>query len=762
MRSRAGFAVTPDRAGNAETDAIENREGSGDMMMTRHNFPVESFVRLRAIGFRQALVALVLALAAAGCGDYGGSGSDGSAVGSGNLGGNAPDGLSVSEQVTAFQTTVYPLLTQYCDDCHGGSGPGAPQIAHPDPATAWSAVVDSQKVNFADPGASRLVRRLAVDFHYCWSSCSADASEMLNQILAWQQAIENAGGSTGGVDVNGLQSETRMMANGTEEVGSERYDTGIIARWDFKEQSGNVAYDTSGVTPAMDLALEGPTLMSAYGIDVAEGRAIATAATSRKLYDRLADQQTGSQAYTIEAWISNLNTTQEGPARIITYSSGTGSRNFMLGQVQYQYIIRNRAYSQESNGNGGPDMETYDVDQDAQATLQHVVVTYDQLSGRRIFVDGTWTEDVDPIAPGRLWNWATNHRFVLGNEVSNDRQWLGQVRFVAIYDRSLTPAQIRTNYEAGIGKRITLSFDVSQWTGGNSRIEFSVTELDRYSYLFCSPTFVTDVTSPIRIQNLRISLNGLIPVSGQGFVSMNALVTSNRQLLSRQCTILGGLVDADTDVFQLHFEHLGVFQDPVPPMVPPTPGAENFGDPEPSLGVRNFARVNATMAALTNVDPESSAVEATYEELVQQLPAGPDLRSFVSANQVGVDKLGVEYCDALVGGETAGSQTLRNQFFSGASTFGWNQPPATAFANPTDVDMITDPLLDEIVGAGLRGDVGGQPARDQVEALLDQLIVDLMATCGGAGEPACDGTYTKNIVKGLCTAVLSSGAVHIH
>jgi hypothetical protein len=727
-------------------------------MMKSEIFPVESF----GTKLRGALLTLAIAVVAVGCGDYGGSDTDTSVLGNGGPGGGTPDGLSVAEQVTAFEATVYPLVDQYCEDCHGGSGPGAPQIAHPDVSTAWSAVVDSQKVNFSDPSASRLVRRLAVDFHFCWSDCASNASEMLAAIVAWQDAIEAAGGTTGGVDVNGLQSDTRMMSNGTEEVGAERFDDGIIARWDFKEQTGNMAMDTSGVAPAMDLTLEGPELMSAYGIQVAEGRAIASAVASRKLYDRIADQGSGSQAYTVETWIANLNTTQEGPARIISYSANSGSRNFMLGQLQYQYVVRNRAYTEESNGNGGPDLETYDVDRDAQATLQHVVITYDQLSGRKIYVDGVWTEDEDPIDAGRLWNWSPNHRLVMGNDVSNDRPWLGQIRFAAIYDRPLSAAAIKQNYDAGIGRRITLSFDVSEWTGGNSRIEFSVTELDGYSYLFCSPTFVTDVASPIRIQNMRISLNGIIPVAGQGFVNMNALVTGSRTLLSRQCTIVGGLVDADTDVFQVHFEQLGIFQDPVTPPTPPTPGVEDFGDPQPALGVRNFDRVNASIAALTTVDPQNGNVETTYEELVQQLPSGPDLRSFVSANQVGVAKLGVEYCDVLVGDENAGSQTLRNQFFNGAGSFGWNQPPATAFANPVNVDMITDPLLDKIVGAGLRGMVGGQPARDQVEALLDQLIVDLSATCGGGGQPACDGTYTKNIVKGLCTAVVSSGAVHIH
>jgi hypothetical protein len=712
--------------------------------------------------FGHVVLAFLVALVGTACGDYSGSDTDTSIL-QNNVGNGLPQGLSVTEQVTSFETTVYPLLRTYCVDCHGGSGPGAPQIAHPDPATAWSATVDNQKVNFADPSQSRLVRRLVTDFHHCWTDCGSDGSEMLAQIVAWQQAIEAAGGTTGGVDVADLTSDTKSLADGVEELGSDRVDTGIIARWDFKEQTGTTAFDTSGVAPAMDLTLEGPTLMSAYGIDVTGGRAVATQAASRKLYDRIADQGTGSQAYSLEMWIANANTTQDGPARIMSYSRNTGSRNFMLGQSLYQYIIRNRAFLDESNNNGGPDMETYDVDQDAQSTLQHVVVTYDQLAGRRIYVDGVWTEDLDPIDAGRLWNWNPDYRFVLGNEVTNDRQWLGQIRFAAVFDRPLSPQAIAQNYEAGIGKRLTLAFDVSQWTGGSSRIEFAVTQLDGYSYLFCQPTFISNVGAPVRVQNMRVSLNGVIPVNGQGFTNMNALVTGNRQLLSRQCSIVGGIVDPNTDSFQLAFEQLGIFQEPVATPTPPPPGAEDFGDPVPTLGIRNFARVNATMAELTGVDPETPSVEATFEELTQQLPGGTDLRSFVSANQVGVAKLGIEYCDALVGDGNPANQVLRDQYFAAAAgVFPWDQPPATAFANPADVDLVTDPLLDDMMGAGLRGDVMGSPARGQVEALLDQLIVDLSAACGGALQPPCDADFTKSIVKGLCTAVVSSGAVHIH
>jgi len=752
-------------SGSIGSGAFGNHEGSAGSSMKNPEFQNQSFDSSLEDSvcrrFGSVVIALLVGFILAGCGDYGGSDTDTSILAN-NVGSSQPAGLSVTEQVTSFEATVYPVLRTYCDNCHGGSGPGGPQVAHPDSAVAWSAVVDNQKVNFSNPVSSRLVRRLAADFHHCWSDCASDAGEMLAQIVAWQAAIEAAGGTPGGVDVSGLASNTRQVSDGVEELGSERVDSGIIARWDFKEQAGSTAFDTSGVAPAMDLALEGPVLMSSYGIDVATGRAIATADSSRKLYDRIGSVAGGSQSYSLEMWISNANTTQDGPARIMTYSRSTGSRNFMLGQNLYQYSIRNRAFLDESNNNGNPAMETYDVDRDAQATLQHVVVTYDQLAGRRIYVDGRWTEDEDPIAPGRLWNWDATHRLVLGNEVSNDRPWIGQIRFAAIFDRSLAEGAILQNYEAGIGKRITIAFDVSQWTGGNSSIEFSVTELDRYSYLFCQPTFVTDTGAPIRVQNLRISLNDIIPVAGRNFANMNALVTSDRDLLSRQCSIVGGLVDSNTDVFQLVFEQLGIFQDPVAVVAPPAPGAEDFGDPVPISGIRNFARVNASMAEVTGVDPQTTSVDDTFDQLFQQLPSGPDLRTFVSANQVGVAKLGIEYCDVLVGDGNPANQTLRDQFFPDAASFGWDQAPSVAFVDPNDVDLITDPLLDNILGAGLRGDVMGFPARDQVEVLLDQLIVDLSVTCGGVGEPPCDGDYTKSIVKGVCTAIVASGALHIH
>lgn len=707
-----------------------------------------------------AAVAVIFSL---GCGDYGGSDTDTSVVAN-SVDPSRPEGPSVAEQVMSFETTVYPVLRANCAGCHDQGGPGSPKIAHVDVSTAWSAVVDNQKVNFSTPSSSRLVRRLGSDRHFCWTDCASDAATMLTQIQAWQTALEAAVGKIGGgdiVDVADLTSNTRTSLDGFEEVGAERYDTSIIARWEFKELTGNTAFDTSGVSPPADLILEdGAVLMSNYGVNIPSGRAVATAEASSKLIDRISDQYTGTQEYSIEAWVAPANITQDGPARIVTYSRNNGSRNMMLAQVAYQYVARNRSFLTETNSNGTPALETYDVDQDAQATLQHVVLTYDQLLGRRVYVNGRFTDDMDETSAGPLWNWADNHQIILGSERGGDNQWVGQNRFTAIYDRAISPEQVLLNFEAGIGKRVTLVFDISEWTGGTSTIEFSLTELDAYSYLFCAPTLVTDVAAPIRLQNMRVSLNGIIPVSGQGFTNLSTLVTSSRQLLSRQCSIVGGLVDPATDVFQLSFEELGIFQEPVETPTPPAPGVEDFGDAVPTVGIRSFARVNASMAAVTGVDPRTPSVNGVYNEILQQLPSTNDLRSFVSANQVGIAKLGIEYCDAVV--EDARPGGLRETFFPGYAGFQWAQAPAVAFADPAEVDFVTDPILDQILGTGLRGDIRGIPARDQAEAVLDQLITELSASCGGALEPPCDDVFTRSMVKGLCTSAVASGAVHIH
>ena len=712
---------------------------------------------------KAALALMFLGFAAAGCGDYGGGGSGEVAqLPTGTppppqVGGPPPVTVDRAASVEAFSSTVYPLLRQYCAECHAGAGPGSPSIAHPNLDTAFNAVVNSQKVNLTTPNRSRLVRRLSADFHHCWSDCVLDGMQMEAAISTWAELIAQAapppgsGGTPGGggaVDL--IASSALKLENGQEDLGAERYHEHVVAFYDFKEGSGTIARDTSGVEPAMDLTLTGARWMSNYGIEIETGKASAQRIPSRKLYDRIADAQTGTQQYSVEAWVIPANVTQEGPARIVSYSANSGECNFHLGQVLYSYDARNRSVLPAISGNGAPSLLTYPADQDLQATLQHVVLTYDQYRGRRIYVNGEFTDDVDEQGPGRLWNWSPFHTLVLGNVPGDDRLWLGKIQLLSIYDLALTQAQIDQNFDAGVGKRLIMRFDVSAWAGAGSFIEFMVSELDDFSYLFCQPTFVSPNASGFRVANLRIAVNGVVPVSGQSFQSVDALVQEPRQLLSRQCSIVQKDGGAAEDQFTIEFEALGNFEDPVDPGPPAVPPVEMFGEPLPSEGLRDFDRVNNSMASLTGVDPNAANVRDAFTELEQQLPPTFDLRTFSSSQQVGIAKLSLEYCDAMVE-----SNTLRNAFFGTTPAFQFDQPVTTAFSDQAKRDLIIDRLVDRMLNAN----IAYQPSRDELRPALNDLITELTSGCTIA---TCDATRTRNVVKGICAAVLSSAAVTVH
>jgi len=659
-----------------------------------------------------------------------------------------PLAVEVEDPVDAFETSVFPLVRENCAECHAGAGPGTPHVAHPDVATAYDIILSNQKVNLGAPDTSRLVQRLSADFHYCWSDCDDDAAAMEAAIERWAR-VELAGNDSATNTVESIRTDGRSLDDGIEDTSAERFQSGAIALYEFKENGGTVAHDTSGVAPALDLELMGDaSFMSSYGIDFRGGRARGTRDASLKLYQRIAAPGAGSQQYTVEAWVAPANVTQEGPARIVSYSRNGGLRNFTLGQVLYNYNVRNRNLNPAVDDNGRPALQTADADQDLQATLQHVVVTYDQYRGRRVYVNGRFTDDLDEAPRSPLWNWDPEARFVLGDEVNGNREFLGQVRFVAVFPFLLTDEQITQNFNAGIGRRLLLRFDVSQWVAPGAEIEFVVSEYDDYSYLFCDPTVISPNATGFRVQSFRVAVNGVVPVTGQGFVNTDRLVTQPRQRLSSQCSIVPKDLGAGADVFSIEFERLADFREPFTPISPPPLPPPTFEDGLPDRGLRNFERIFETMGAVTGVDPNTPAVRATYDDLREALPPRADLRAFSSAQQIAIAKLSLEYCDALVD-DTA----LRDAFFGPGVDF--DAPATSVFADPVQRDAVIAALADRMLGTG----VSSQPSALEVAPILDELFDELTLGCDPA---TCDAERTRTIVKAACSAVLSSGAVTVH
>ena len=148
---------------------------------------------------------------------------------------------------------------------------------------------------------------------------------------------------------------------------------------------------------------------------------------------------------TLEAWVTPAADNLTGPARIVSISRDSAERNITLGQNNDTYGLRLRTTG--TNEQGTPDVfteaGTLRVDEP-----QHVVVTFDgEMTA--IYIDGEVAFRGNQHA-GDLANWDETMCLVVGNEADGNRRWLGTVHLMAIYSYALSPAQVLTNFSAGL------------------------------------------------------------------------------------------------------------------------------------------------------------------------------------------------------------------------------------------------------------------------------------------------------------------------
>lgn len=640
-----------------------------------------------------------------------------------------------------FGSTVYPLLTQYCSRCHssGAITPQSPFFAEGDVDVAYAAV--RAKINLDTPAQSRLVVRLRDEFHNCWTDCAQSASIMQAAVQDFADGVPVTQ-----VDPSLVISKALTLYDGTVASGGNRFDNAAIALYEFKTGTGTVAYDTSGVEPALNLTLSGAvTWVGGWGIDLRGGKAQGTTASSRKLHDLI--RATGE--YSIEAWVAPANVVQE-EAHIVGYSGGTTARNFTLGQTMYNYDYFNRATM--TDGNGSPALSTPAADEVLQATLQHVVATYSAVDGRRIYVNGELRTAADPVAAGLFTDWNDTFALVLGNEVSNDRIWQGVIRMVVIHNRALSEAQITQNLDAGVGERFYMLFSVAHLISvPQSYILFEASQFDSYSYLFHKPAFISldgsQDPDQLRIRGIRIGVNGAEAKVGQAYAPVDRTVTAAgyEPATGFGLSSIGTVVALDkgpaADEFFLSFEQIDTnthaFVEPAPTPLPPPPD----GDPASEIGLRTFEEISASMSDMTSVPTTHPLVAETYGRVREQLPTVENIQGFLSSHQVGAAQLAIEYCNALVE-----DVPLRTAYFPG---FNFAAPASTAFDTPAERALISGPLIARAVGTGM----ASQPTAAEVTAEVDAMIGRL-TTCGAG----CAADRTEVVVKSACAAVIGSAS----
>jgi len=653
---------------------------------------------------------------------------------------------SFPADAVAFAATVHPLLMTYCVECHSDSAqtPQSPFFAVADAAAAYEVV--RSKIAIDDPANSRLVLRLGSEFHNCWSDCTSNSAQMLTEIENLVATIPETE-----IDPDLVTSKALRLADGIVAAGGGRIDTNLVAFYEFKTLTGLTAFDTSGIDPAMNLNFSGDvSWVGGWGIRIGDGgKAQASTATSRKLHDLI----TATGEYAIEAWVAPANVTQE-EARIVSYSAGTGARNFALTQTLYNYDFPAR--SSLTDGNGNPQISTPDGDEVLQATLQHVVATFDPTNGRQLFVNGARI-DVDDIEGGTLNDWDDTFAFVLGNEVSGDRLWRGVLRQVAIHNRVLTAEQVKLNFDAGVGEQFYLLFGVSHLIDvPEAFIVLQLSQFDNYSYLFNQPFFIslsdTAVPDNIPLQGMRIGINGREPEVGQAYRNLDILLDESLyeagvgQPISPIGTIFGIEKGVESDEFFLTFERLGGNTNVVVEATPPPEAEAPDGEPAPQIGVRTFDEINASMAAMTGVAIAQADVAGTFATVRQQLPSLASIDGFLSSQQMGVTQLAIEYCNVLIE-DSALRQSLFPGFdFSGTPVAAWNQAGRDAFIVP---------LLGRVLGEN----IASQPSTDATQMELESLVQALL----DSGNPATENNAqrTRTIAKATCAAATGSAAMLI-
>lgn len=240
---------------------------------------------------------------------------------------------------------------------------------------------------------------------------------------------------SGDLDTSGLQDyfdgtidEVRIYDQGLNEsqVG-EVYASGAPS-----PGVATTVYDTSEYGTALDLDIEETGKVSwvpGGGLTLDSATRISSADAASKLYTAL----TATDEMSVEVIFTPANTTQSGPARIVSYSGGSSARNFTFGQDGDEYVTRLRTSSTTSNGT--PNAES-------GATLatgveEHVIVSYD---GENItmYRDGG---SAVTLARTGTFNWTSSYRFMFGNEIDGGRDWLGTLSRVAVYDRAFNENQ---------------------------------------------------------------------------------------------------------------------------------------------------------------------------------------------------------------------------------------------------------------------------------------------------------------------------------
>lgn len=224
-------------------------------------------------------------------------------------------------------------------------------------------------------------------------------------------------------------------------TSKSRSTRSLIAFYDFSERNGEIVYDKSRVGAPLNLQMGSVKNIKQTGRSLAfvKPTILKSLQPARKI--QTAIERSGE--ISIEVWMKASNLTQAGPARIVSISRNSSERNITFGQDRNKIEVRLRTTM--TSGNGIPSFAS--KSQSLSQKLSHVVYTRKKNGESKIYVNGKLNSQ--STVAGETSNWNDSFQLAIGNELSNDRPWLGELHLVAIFSRCLTSNDVQSHFEFG-------------------------------------------------------------------------------------------------------------------------------------------------------------------------------------------------------------------------------------------------------------------------------------------------------------------------
>ena len=165
-------------------------------------------------------------------------------------------------------------------------------------------------------------------------------------------------------------------------------------------------------------------------INLTDGAAVVDGAD-----DTLLSMFKDGNQFSLEVVFTAANDRQNGPARMVSFSTDAYSRNFTLGQEGKSLVLRLRTTSTGLNGQK-PEVTLCPV---TPGKRQHVIVSYRE--GRLVcYLDSKRVTTMTSVQ-GDFSNWSAQH-LIFGDEWDDGRDWDGTIERVAIYRHAVGQGEV--------------------------------------------------------------------------------------------------------------------------------------------------------------------------------------------------------------------------------------------------------------------------------------------------------------------------------